>query len=157
MKVYEVINSLLLRKKISKKDFAQRLIALDPILERTGEPPSEKTVYKYLSGEITIPIDLVSFIASALDVSEQELFDDSLKTKINYAKHIVNSSNLKEINIIRRSILFSLEEKKIDEHLTNSEMRPIIKIFNLLPYAPNIFLHTTIKRLESIKAHCDEL
>jgi len=52
MEVYEKINLLLKEYKISKKDFAIKLRAIEPKLKSTFEIPSEKTIYAYLNGRI---------------------------------------------------------------------------------------------------------
>jgi len=56
MEVYEIINLHLRDDKISKKEFAQKLRSLEPKLRNTGEIPSEKSVYAYLTGRIGINI-----------------------------------------------------------------------------------------------------
>ena len=43
MEVWEKINYLLVEKGISKKDFVDKLIALEPKLKQTGEIPSIQT------------------------------------------------------------------------------------------------------------------
>ena len=50
MNVSDKINYLLVEKGISKREFAQKLLSLNPILDRTGKAPSESTVYGYLNG-----------------------------------------------------------------------------------------------------------
>jgi hypothetical protein len=50
MGTFERINQYLKINKISKKEFAKRLIALEPKLKNTGEIPSENTIYAYLNG-----------------------------------------------------------------------------------------------------------
>ena len=44
MEVWEKINYLLEEKKISKQEFANRLISLEPKLKRTLETPSSQTI-----------------------------------------------------------------------------------------------------------------
>lgn len=44
MNVSDKINFLLAERNLTKRDFATKLLALEPRLERTGKPPSESTV-----------------------------------------------------------------------------------------------------------------
>lgn len=84
MKVAEKINYLLEEKNISKREFAKKLLALNPLLERTGKPPSESTVYGYLNGGREIKIELISYIAETLNISEQELFSNEIEYANDY-------------------------------------------------------------------------
>ncbi|MCH5322578.1 MAG: helix-turn-helix transcriptional regulator [Helicobacter sp.] len=79
MKVAQRINELLKAKKISKREFAKRLIDLDMRTTKTGETPTESSVYAYLNGNIEIKADMIPFIAEALNVCEQELFTQNTK------------------------------------------------------------------------------
>lgn len=54
MEVWEKINYLLEEKNLSKKDFANKLIATSPILKRTGEIPSHQTLKRILKNLIHI-------------------------------------------------------------------------------------------------------
>jgi len=74
MEVWEKINYLLHEKKMTKQEFASKLIALEPKLKRTNEVPSVQTILGYLYGKREIKIELISYIAEVLDVGEQELF-----------------------------------------------------------------------------------
>ena len=74
MEVYEKINYIMQEKKIAKKDFVSRIIALAPKLKTTGETPTEQTIYRYLNGQRELKIELISYIAEVLEVDEQELF-----------------------------------------------------------------------------------
>ncbi len=100
MEIYEKINKVLKNKKLTKRAFSKILIDLKPILKTTGEPPVEGTVYGYLNGNVSIPIEIISFIAEALDVTEQELFDDSLKAKIKFLKYIAKDCDKEELKIL---------------------------------------------------------
>lgn len=84
MEVYEKINYLLGEKKLTKKEFADKLIALSPILKSTSETPSHQTILGYLYGKREIKIELIPFIAEVLGVSEQELFTFDLEYSCNY-------------------------------------------------------------------------
>jgi len=90
MNVADKINYLLEEKGISKREFAQKLLSLEPRLDRTGKAPSESTIYGYLNGGREIKIELVPFIAETLGITEQELFNNELEyssdNNIRYSK-----------------------------------------------------------------------
>jgi len=138
MEVFEIINYYLREKKISKKEFAARLRALEPKLKSTGEIPSEKTIYAYLNGRISIKAELIPYIARVLDIPEQLLFDDCIVTRKKYLLHI-----LKNITAEERSLLKS---KLCDNQLEKKATTKFDKIEELLQYAPEIF----INKLENI-------
>lgn len=74
MEVWEKVNYLLEEKKITKQEFASKLIALNPNLKRTGETPSTQTILGYLYGKRELKVELIPYIAEVLGVDEQELF-----------------------------------------------------------------------------------
>lgn len=86
MEVWEKINYLFEEKKISKQDFANRLISLEPKLKRTLETPSTQTILGYLYGKRELKVELIPYIAEVLGVSEQELFNFNIEyaTEYNY-------------------------------------------------------------------------
>ena len=86
MEVYEKINLLIQEKKLSKKDFSDKLRNLEPKLNSTLEIPSEKSIYAYLNGRIGIKIELIPYIAEVLEIPEQLLFDNSSRTRKIYLK-----------------------------------------------------------------------
>jgi transcriptional regulator with XRE-family HTH domain len=94
MEVYEKINDIIKKKNMTKREFANILRSLEPRLRSTDQAPVETTIYKYLNGQVSIPIEIITFIAEALDVTEQELFDDSLKVKIKFLKSISNDQKV---------------------------------------------------------------
>jgi transcriptional regulator with XRE-family HTH domain len=95
MEVYEKINFLLQEKNILKRDFVRKLLALEPKLKTTGEIPTEQTVYRYLSGDRELKIELIPYIAEVLGIQEQELFNFDLEyaSSYNYKK----SKEIREI------------------------------------------------------------
>ncbi|MDD2905061.1 MAG: helix-turn-helix transcriptional regulator [Sulfurimonas sp.] len=74
MEVWEKINYLLEEKNITKQEFANKLVALEPKLKRTSESPSAQTILGYLYGKRELKIELIPYIAEVLNVDEQELF-----------------------------------------------------------------------------------
>ena len=95
MEVYEKINYLVSEKKITKKEFADKLLSLEPRLKQTGEIPSIQSIYRYLNGQREIKVELIPYIAEALGVKEQELFEFNIEysTEYNYTK----SKDVREI------------------------------------------------------------
>jgi transcriptional regulator with XRE-family HTH domain len=86
LEVYEKINYLIDEKKITKKEFVVKLLALEPKLRATGEVPSEQTIYRYLNAQRELKIELISYIAEVLEVDEQEFFrfDIEYATEYNF-------------------------------------------------------------------------
>ncbi len=84
MEVWEKINYLLEEKKMSKQDFANRLIELEPRLKRTSETPSTQTILGYLYGKRELKVELIPYIAEVLGVSEQELFNFNIEFATDY-------------------------------------------------------------------------
>ncbi len=84
MEVWEKINYLLAEKGISKKDFVYKLIDLEPKLKQTGEIPSIQTFYRYLNNQREIKVELIPYIAEALNVTEQELFTNDIEFSNDY-------------------------------------------------------------------------
>ncbi len=74
MEVWGKINYLLEEKSITKQEFAQKLIMLDPKLKRTEESPSVQTILGYLYGKRELKVELIPYIVEVLGVDEQELF-----------------------------------------------------------------------------------
>jgi len=134
MEVYEIINLHLRENKISKKEFAQKLRSLEPKLKNTGEIPSEKSIYAYLSGRIGIKIELIPYIAEVLNIPEQLLFDDSSRVRKLYLKHILNSMTAKEREFLKSRLC---DDKDTSNIVPKDRL---LKIQDLLLYAPDIFL-----------------
>jgi transcriptional regulator with XRE-family HTH domain len=77
MEIYERINILLIEQNMSKREFANKLIDLKPISNRTGEVISESIIYSYLSGATAIKAYLIPYISEVLNVSIDTLFNDN--------------------------------------------------------------------------------
>jgi len=84
MQVKDKINYLLKELGLSKRDFAQALLNLEPKLNSTGKAPSESTIYGYLNGGREIKIELIPYIAEVLGIKEQELFEFDIEYSTNY-------------------------------------------------------------------------
>jgi transcriptional regulator with XRE-family HTH domain len=136
MEVHEKINQILKEKNITKRWFARRLIELEPKLKSTGEIPTEKTIYGYLSGISSIKIELIPYITEVLNIDENELFASNTEYKITK-----NSSLVKE-------------PKNSYNHTEDKEIE---KLISLLPYASKPLIKKLIKQLEDSKKLCEEI
>lgn len=150
MEVYERLNQILKEQKLTKRDFSNRLRSLEPKLKTTGEIPSENTIYSYLSGRITIPIELIPYIAEVLNVIEQELFDTTVNYK-KYAKFLIKNIKKSDFEYVRNLINNQIDTNllQIDEEANLNEN--LKQIENLIKYAPNSFLKKVIDRLKDYK------
>ena len=84
MEVWEKINYLIAEKKMSKKEFIDKLLGLKPILKSTGEVPSFTTINGYIYGKREIKVELIPYIAEVLGVTEQELFSFDIEYASGY-------------------------------------------------------------------------
>lgn len=94
MKVAQRINEILKEKNISKRELAKRLINLDMKASRTGEIPTESSIYAYLNGNIEIKADMLPFVADALGVFEQEFFCNDKKQNDKILKRLYSDNEL---------------------------------------------------------------
>jgi len=140
MEVYEQINLKIQEKSLTKREFAKRLIALEPKSKRTGETMSEKAVYAYLNGKSVIDANLLPYIAEVLGISEQMLFKEDEKTRTRLLTYLLESLNEKEEKAIRK---FCIENLLPQQHH---------QIVSLLPYASEPMLRKIEKSLQEMKS-----
>jgi len=95
VEVYEKINYLIKEKNMTKKEFVDKLLSLEPRLRLSGEKPSVQTVYRYLNGKRELKVELIPYIAEVLGVSEQELFSFDIEYASEY--NIRYSKDAREI------------------------------------------------------------
>ncbi len=145
MEIYEKINLYLKDKKLSKKEFAKQLLALEPKLKNTGEIPSENTIYAYLNGRIGIKIELISYVAEVLNIPEQLLFDDSNQARKLYLRHILDTTSTQELEFIKSKLC---SKKSMPQKFPKDRF---YKILDLLIYAPKIFLDELENTLKEYK------
>lgn len=81
MTILERINTILKAKNMTKRELANRIIALEYRAAKTGEIPTESSIYAYLNGSIELKADLLPYIAQALNIYEQELFSTEAKSQ----------------------------------------------------------------------------
>jgi len=155
-KIYENITSIIKLKGITRKEFADKLINLQPKVNRTAETPTLSTIYGYLNGRISIPIDLIPFIAEALNVTEQELFDTTEKTRKRCFKYFLENASESELeffnNLInsqmQNNINFNYTKVIMGSKTLNEKLESFIA---LLEYAPANFLDMVISKLKEYK------
>ncbi|QKF58633.1 hypothetical protein ACN2EN_03020 [Aliarcobacter lanthieri] len=145
MELYEKINLLLIEKNLNKKNFALKLIALEPKLKSTGEIPTIKSIYGYLSGDIALKIELIPYIAEVLEIPEQILFDDSARARKNCLKYILKDISSEEKELLKSKIC---PEQTIKREIPKDRFH---KINDLLIYAPEIFLDNLENTLKNYK------
>ncbi|MCX6075658.1 MAG: helix-turn-helix transcriptional regulator [Campylobacterales bacterium] len=155
MEVYEKVNEIIKNYNLTKRAFSTALRNLNVKLKTTGEMPSENTIYAYLSGKISIPIELIPFIAEVLNVTEQELFDNTSKSRTRCFKYFIKNSNHKELeyfnNFIKSQITYNINVNNADTITTNSNDNKVDKFISLLEFAPHNFLDKAIAKLEEYK------
>lgn len=139
MEVFEIINNILADKQITKREFAQKLIALEPKSNRTGEIISENIVYSYLSGHTAIKAYLIPYISDVLGIPEQFLFEENQKVRMRMIRHL-----LKEL---------SEEERVYLETALNRDKNVDMQhdILKLIKYAPEPLLSKITVSLQKIK------
>jgi transcriptional regulator with XRE-family HTH domain len=138
MEVYEHINTILKQRGLTKRWFAKRLREYEPKLKSTGEIPTEKAIYGYLSGVSSIKIELIPYIAEVLNIDETNLFNPKFSYFHN-EEEIISSSNRK----------YNL---KIKNKCTN-----VNELIPLLEYAPTPMIKKLKCELERIRTFTDEL
>jgi transcriptional regulator with XRE-family HTH domain len=158
MEVFERINNIIKQRKITKRKFAEILRDLDPKLKSTGEIPNEKTIYKYLSGDVSIPIELISYIAEALDITEQELFDTTTQTKVKLFKYVKEGLDQNQVaylnSLSSNAQLISDVQNSYGDHKTGLNFyheNQLKKLMELLEFAPQPLVERIINKLEEIK------
>jgi len=158
MEIYEKINHIIKEKNITKRKFSENLRALEPKLKSTGETPTEKTIYKYLNGNINIPIELISAIAETLNITEQELFDTSNQTKLKLLKYISKKFDKNQFDYINQinnhsTIISDIQNSYgVEQKNSNSfDKVKIEKLLSLLEFAPTPMIDKIIEKLEEIK------
>lgn len=144
MEIFEVINTILAKKNISKREFAQKLIALEPKSNRTGEVISETIIYSYLSGKTAIKSYLLPYISDVLGVPEQFLFEETQKSRMKILRHVCQNLSSQEKLYL---------ESVISKH-NESALEP--QVAHLLKYAPHPFLEKIKNSLQEIKNITDK-
>ena len=159
MEVYEKINFLIKQKKITKRTFSNILRNLKPKLRTTGETPSENTIYSYITGRIAIPIELIPYIAEALNITEQELFDTSPRSRKMCFKYFIENATYQELENFKtfinsqiiNNVNINYGKVFMNSLVPNIQDDKIIKFVALLEYAPVNFMDKVLQKLEEYK------
>ncbi len=152
MEVYEKINGILRNNNLSKKSFSLKLIELEPKLRNTGEIPTINALYSYLSGDVSLRVELIPYIAEVLDIPEQILFDDSNRARMKILKYILEDINSQEHNFL----IDKLNSKETNTKSENVQKDIINSINDLLKYAPEPFLKNIEQALKDFKSLSDK-
>lgn len=163
MKINERLASIVKSKELTRREFAQKLIDLSPKVSRVGEIPTVSTIYGYLNGRINIPVDLISFMAEALDISEQEFFDTSKNAKRKFFNYLIVNATKNELehykNVLSSKLLLDL--KSIDDNdfsfFESQNQSKIEEILKYIKYAPTPFLDKILHTLKRYKNLTQEL
>ena len=159
MEVYEKINTLIKEQKLTKRAFSNSLKNLEPKLRTTGEIPSENTIYSYLTGRISIPIELLPYIAEALNITEQELFNPTQKSRKKCFKYFIENASYQELEYfnnfinsqITNNININYGKVIMNNKTVSSNDERVEKCVSLLKYAPIDFMDKILLRLEEYK------
>jgi len=138
---------------MTKKEFALKLIELKPTVSRIGEVPSISAIYSYLNGRINIPVELISFVAEILNVTEQELFDTTPKTRKKCFKYFLQNASKDELEYFNTFIHSQIKNNidiNYEKIITNTKTtdEKIEKFIKLLKYAPSNFIDKILKKLK---------
>jgi len=157
MYILHNILNFLEKENMSKKEFVTKLINLEPRVGFNSQVPSERTIYLYLQGKREIKADLIPYIADVLNITEQELFDTSSKSRKRCFKYFLeNASNdeLEQFNNFINSQIQNNININYGKVIMNSKNRDekIEKFIQLLDYAPKHFIDKVIKKLEEYKS-----
>ena len=141
---------------MNKREFAKKLIDLKPTINRMGEIPSESAIYAYLSGTTSIKAELIPYIAEVLEVTEQELFDTSSKSRKKCFKYFLQDATKEELEYFNNFINYQIQNNVnvnygsiiINSKNIDDDLEEFVK---LLEYAPKNFLKKAIDRLKEHK------
>lgn len=144
------ISGILNKKGITKKFFAEQIIALNPVLKSTGETPSLSSIYGYLNGSREIKAELLPYISEVLDITIGELFEEDEKVRLKILKNILKFPSTKELKLLKQH--FKVEEELYKQKLKGDSNNKLYNyVTELLPYSSEIFLYRLIDVLESFK------
>ncbi len=144
---------------MNKKEFAQKLIDLQPTVSRIGETPSVSAIYGYLNGRINIPIELIPYISELLDVTVQELFDTSPKSRKKCFKYFIENADYQELEYfnnfinsqITNNVNINYGKVVMNSNILKSKDEKIENFIILLEYAPANFMDKVLAKLEEYK------
>jgi len=153
MYILDNILEILQKKKMTKKEFVTKLINLEPKVGFKAETPSQRTIYLYLQGKREIKADLIPYIAEVLNVTEQELFNTSSKTRKKCFKYFLENASKEELEDFHHFInsqIYNNVNINYGHIIMNTPVsnEKIERFIQLLNYAPANFLDKVLLRLE---------
>ena len=156
MSLHENINKIIKAKGLNRKEFAIKLMDLKPTLNRIGEVPSLSAIYTYLNGSASIRAELIPYIAEALNVTEQELFDTTSKTRKKCFKYFLQNASKDELEYfntfinsqIQNNINVNYGKIIMNTKTTDETFEEFAK---LLKYAPVDFMNKVLLKLKEYK------
>lgn len=159
MEIYERISLIIKEKGLTKREFANRLITLYPKLSPTGEAPTEKSIYKYLNGTVSIRIDLLPIMAEVLVVPEQAFFLTDEAAQKRFYHYMVEYATDEERETFSETLLRYNTIHKLSDTLTSSpiEAHKREKLCSLLDFAPTKLLDLLIEKLERMRVFVGEM
>lgn len=152
MELYESITARLKEAKMSKRKFARELIEREIRSKRTGEVLSEKIVYSYLDGKTTIRADIIPHIAEILEITEQELFDDTEPKRLKQLHHILKNPSENE----KKTAALLLKEVDGESYGFPTDYQ-LVALAELLPYAPTVAVEKITQILARYKKLFEEM
>lgn len=161
MKVYEKLTNIIKHKGLTRKEFAEKLIDLSPKVNRVGEAPTISTIYGYLNGRISIPIELVPYIADVLNIAEQEMFDTSYGANKKYLKLMLETSSHKELieySAMTTNALLIKSDELLDVNAVSNDRQYSVRLKEIAQYikfAPISFVDKIIISLKKYKKLSD--
>lgn len=150
MEIHEKIVDILRIKNISKRDFAKMLIEREVRSRRTGEVISEKVIYAYLNGTVSIRAEMIPAVCSVLGIIEQELFDESESKYIKLLHKILKNPTEFE----KQTAFLLLKDSSEHNIIQNTQFQ---KISELLDYAPPMVLKQIVATLEKYKEAFEQI
>lgn len=161
MKTHEKLANIIKKRGLTKKEFSQKLINLSPNVNRVGETPTVSTIYGYINGRISMPLDLVPYVAEVLDISEQELFDTSASVNKKYFLYLLENSSDEELlryqKILSNKLFLSTSNIKHSLAYQEEPYQAKIKeILIYIKYAPISFIDKVLLFLKKYKALSDD-
>jgi DNA replicative helicase MCM subunit Mcm2 (Cdc46/Mcm family) len=112
---------------------------------------------------ISIPIELISYIADALDITEQELFDTTRKTRKRYFKYFIDNAEIEELEQFNSFVTSKITNNininygQVFMSNTNLKDEKVENLKELLEFAPQNFLDRVVEKLEEYRELGKEL
>jgi hypothetical protein len=152
MELYKTVTLRLKQLKMSKREFARRLIEREIRSRRTGSIVSEKIIYSYLDGTTAMVTELIPYIAEILDITEQELFDDTEPKRLKQLRHILKNPSENE----KKTAALLLKEQDGEGYGFPTDFQ-LGRLAELLPYAPTVAVEKITQILARYKKLFEEM